>query len=801
MIRNYLKIGIRNLIKGKAFSIINILGLAIGMAAFLLIIQYVRFEKSYEDFNANVDNIYRVTLDMYDGNEYIVTDCETYGPLGPLLKDKYPEVKEYARMFYTDVVEVKSSSESFYESQVYFADPSVFDVFSYYMLKGNKEEALNKSFQVVLTHSTALKYFDTDDVLGKSMNIDGNEYQVTGVMADIPPNTHLKFDLLLSHQSIPKIYDWYEKYAWQGNNEYTYLLMQPGTDLPAFNKKLEKLSEALEDVEEEVFKAGLISDIHLYSDKTYEPEPTGGAQTVSFLLLIAIFIIAIAWVNYINLSTSRAISRAREVGVRKVLGSAKGQLVFQFLFESILVNLIAIIIAFTLMQISLPYFRDISGQPIALNVVTDYQFWILLFAIFIIGSLLSGIYPAMVLSGFKPVVVLKGKLKNSSHGQWLRKALVVFQFSCTIFLIIGTAVVYLQLDHLRTRDLGMKLEHTLTLRGPQINENDSILDTKLQGFKNQLLNYPNIQNVAFSESVPGLSLHELSSSTGIRRWGDNSGEGNGLIYYVIRANADFVPTLSMEVMSGHNFDNTTAQGSQILINQRAAEVLGFESPEAAIGEKITYYYDQKPSTIIGVIKNFYQRSPKDSHLPMLFPYRPLEDYISIKIGGKDTKSTLSTIEKEWNTLFPESTFDYFFLDKTYDQQFKADANFGAVITVFAVLAIFIACLGLFGLSSFNIAQRNKEMGIRKILGASLGEIVTLLSKGIAISILIANVLAIPLAYFSLKEWLASYINHIELSWWLFVFPLFVVGLLAMVTIGFNTIKTAIANPVDSLRQE
>lgn len=788
------------MLKGKAFSIINILGLAVGMAAFLLIIQYVRFEKSYEDFNANADNIYRVTIDLYDGNEYIVTDCETYGPLGPLLKEQMPEVKDYVRMFYTDAIEVKSGSDKFYESRVYFTDPSVFDIFSYEILKGNKDEALDKPFQVVVTNSTAQKYFGTDDVIGRSMSIDGQDYQVSALIADVPPNTHLKFDILLSHKTIPQLWSWYEQYAWNGNNEYTYLLMQPGTDLQAFNQKLVKLSKGLEQISDDQFVAEPVNDIHLYSHKTFEPEANGSAETVFFLLIIAFFIIAIAWVNYINLSTSRAISRAREVGVRKVLGSAKGQLVFQFLFESILVNLFAVIIAFTMLQIALPYFRDISGQPIVLNILSDYQFWLLLFGMFIVGSLLSGIYPAMVLSGFRPVLVLKGTLKNSSHGQWLRKALVIFQFASTIFLIIGTTVVYLQIDHLRKKDLGMNLDHTLAVRNPELLVSDSLYNAKLENAKNQLLNYPDIQRVAFSESVPGISLHELSTTTGIKWVGNKSKEGNGLNYYIIRSNEDFVPTLGMEMVSGRNFDKTSHE-DQILINERAAEILGFESPEAAIGEKITYYWDHEPSTVIGVTKNYYQRSPKESLLPMLFPYRPVEGFMTIKVNGNNIRTTLSTIEDTWHTLFPESVFDYFFLDQTYDQQYKADTQFGAVVTIFALLAIFIACLGLFGLSSFTITQRTKEVGIRKVLGASVGQIVGLLSKGIIILILIADLVAVPVAYLVLSEWLAGYVNHIQLSWWLFVIPLLFVVALAMFTVGFNTVRAAIANPVDSLKQE
>lgn len=801
MLKNYLKIAYRNLLKNKAFGMINIFGLAIGMTACLLIIHYVRFELSYENFHENADNIYRITLDYYNGSEYVVTDCETYGPVGPMLKAQMPEVLDFVRLFNHSNQEVKVGARKFIEERIYFADSTALTVFSYDILQGDPATALSSPFQTVITASTAKKYFGHTDVVGQSIEIDNDPYEVSAVIADVPPNTHLKFDFLLSHTTINRMWDWYEKYEWSGNNEYTYLLMSPGTDLTDFNKKLVQFSIDMEDkIGNDRLVAEPINDIHLYSHKTFEPEVNGNAEIVYFLLIIAIFIIIIAWVNYVNISTARAVERAREVGIRKVMGSARGQLIGQFLLESVIVSLLAAGIAITMLQISLPAFRNIAGQPLPLNNTSDPVFWYLLLGLLGVGTLLSGLYPAFVLSSFQPTVVLKGKLRTSSHGHWLRKGLVIFQFASTVVLIASTCTVYLQINHLRNQDLGMDINQTLALSAPTLDIPDSLYREKFESLKTELLRHPEIQNVASSESLPGLSLHELSTSTGINRVGQGD-KGKGYNYYIIRIDADFISTLDMQLIAGRNFDPNTAQPSQLIINEEAVRLLGFANAEEALGAQITYHYEGKPSTIIGVIKNYYQRSPKEKHIPMILPYTSSGSYLTLRLGTQQIRETVKAIENTWQTVFPNSAFHYFFLDEKYDQQYRADTQFGQVVTIFSTLAIFIACLGLFGLSSFTILQRTKEIGIRKVLGASVGQIVRLLSQDFIRLVLISSVVALPIAYFAMREWLSGYANRISLNWWLFVIPLGVVLLIALLTVSFQTIKAAIANPVKSLRYE
>ena len=803
MLKNYLRIAYRSLLKNRAFSFINISGLAVGMAAFLFIIHYVRFERSYENFNANADNVYRITLDFYKGSEYVVSDCETHAPMGPMLKEKMPEVKDFVRMFHNDgLQDIKVGTQKFLEESIYFADPSAFQIFSLTILHGDPKSALTDPMQAVLTASMAKKYFGRTDVIGEAIEIDKTIYHITSVIADTPPNTHLKFSILLSHATLAKKYEWYkEEDNWNGNNEYTYLLIAPGTNLISFNKKLSAICATLKDkLGDSRYVAEPIKNIHLLSHKTYEAEVNGDAKVVYFLAIIAAFIIVIAWVNYINLSTARAVERAREVGIRKVMGSIKSQLIFQFLSESIIVNLLACILAFGLFQTMLPLFRNLTGQPLPLNFTADPIFWYLFLGLLGVGSFLSGIYPAFVLSSFQPAAVLKGKLRSSTHGQFLRKGLVIFQFATTVVLLICMLTVYLQISHLRTMDLGMNIDRTLVIRAPRLDGSDSIFNSTFQSLKTELLRNPEVKMVARSNSVPGLSLHELSSTGTVRVGQDGK---NSYTYYHFGIDADFISSMDMKLVAGRNFENGIPNQDQVLINEEAVNKLGFANVEEAIGAKITFQtrWPGEPATIIGVLKNFYQRSPKEKHIPMIFPYATRTDYFTLRLNSTNIHETIASVKTVYGEVLPNMVFSYFFLDEKYNQQYRADAQFGQVIATFSGLAVFIACLGLFGLSSYVIVQRTKEIGIRKVLGASVTQIVRLLSQDFAKVVMIAALVAMPVAYFALEEWLSNYEVRIGLSAWVFILPVFLILLLALATVSFQTLRTALTNPTNSLKQE
>lgn len=805
MLINYLRIAHRNLLKNRIFTTINIAGLAIGTAAFLFIVQYIRFENSYEDFHQNADNIFRITTEFYNGSQYDMTDCETYAPLGPLLKEEMPEVTDFVRLYGIDgFTNVKAGTQSFLEVGVYWADPSVFRIFTYHILHGDAAGPLTAPFEVVLTESMARKYFGRANAVDELIEIDKNTYRVKAIIADPPPNTHLKFSFLLSRLSLKTLMPWYPDDKWTNNNEYTYVLTAPGTDLERFNKKLKALTASvLKDVlSQELFVGERIKDIHLYSNKAYEPEPNGSSRVVYYFSLIAVFLLLIAWVNYLNLSTARAVERAREVGVRKVMGSLKIQLVFQFLWESVIVNVLAGILALVLLQVAFPFFRDLSGQPLSLDLLHDRLFWLLFAALLVSGSLLSGIYPAFVLASFNPAAVLKGKFQSSPHGQLLRKVLVIFQFTATVVLIISVCTVYRQVKFLQNYDLGMNIDQTIVLTGKQVNVPDSVSRMYSETLKTELLKDPAIRSVARAGSLPGVNMQELST-THIVRLGESSKNEGGYLYSFISVDADFIPSLNMTLVAGRNFENGVPNHDQVIINEEAAKALGFSSPEQAVGSKVTFRTRRNTdgSTIIGVLKNFYFRSPKEPHLPMLFRYGEPANYLAIQVTSTDMQKTVASIQATWNKVYPNTVFDYFFLSERYDKQYRADTRFGLVMAVFSCLIIFIACLGLFGLSSYTILQRTKEIGIRKILGASGTTIVTLLSLDFAKTVIVAAMVAIPVAYLLMEEWLSDYSVRISLNVWVFLIAVAVVLLLALVTVSFQTIKTAMANPIDSLRQE
>ena len=793
MLQNNLRIAFRYLMKSKTFTIINITGLAVGIAAFLLIVHYVRYEYSYEDFHTNSKNIYRITLDNYKGSEFVVSDCEMYAPVGPLLADRYPEVEDYVRFYEFSNQEVKSGDQRFFEDRIGLADPSILSVFSFHLVNGNAATALKAPFEAVITESMAKKYFPNAEAIGQVLEIRNKPFKITGVIADPPLSTHLKVNLLLSHSSLPQLWD-YKDTEFQGNNEYTYLLMNEQADLTVFNDKLKALSVELKDkIGDDRLVAEPMKDIHLYSTKSYEPEPPGNYRVVNFLLLISVFILLIAWINYINLSTARAVERAREVGIRKVMGSLRIQLIFQFLSESTIVVLLASLLALLLVYISLPLFINLAGLP-SLPVFRMKETWYLTGGVVIGGSLLAGLYPAFVLSSFQPVSVLKGRFQSSVHGQWLRKGLVVFQFASAVVLIICLTTVYLQINYLQKQDLGMNIDQTLGVRSPVIS--DSIYLSRSNSFINALRSQSSIKAVARSGgALPGMSMQELSSTGNVYRLGQQDAD-RGYIYYVNSFDEDFIRLFNMKLLAGRNFKK---DDPDIIINEEAMRLLGFKSAEEAVGSKV-FFYD-KEKIIAGVLKNFHQRSPKEKHIPMIFWYSEYADYFAIHVSTNEIQETMKTIMTAWEKSFPASAFDYVFLNDRYNSQYKSDQQFGKVVGLFSFLAALIACLGLFGLSSFTIVQRMKEIGIRKVLGASVRQIVQLLSLDFVKLIMVAGLAAIPFAYFAMEGWLSSYATRIQMNVWLFVIPSLVVLLIALITVSFQTIQAAQSNPVNTLKSE
>ncbi len=800
MLKNYFKIAYRNIFKNSIFSLINILGLAIGVASTVLVSYYVKHERSYEEMHENAENIFRLSLDLYNGSEFIINDTETYQLLGAEFTEKMPEVKGFVRMAGMDVQPIKANDRTFYEERIYCADPSVFDIFSYEVLLGDPKKSFSDPYKAVFTRSMALKYFGQLNVIGETFQLANTKepVEIVAVMEDVPQNTHLKFDVMISHTTLPLYWTWYEENLWGGNNEYTYLLMNENTDVAAFNEKLEAYSKANEHLKGEIIISEKIGDIHLHSNKSFEPEVNGSAQVVNFMLAVAIFIIIIAWVNYVNLSTSRAVNRAKEVGVRKAVGSLRSQLVKQFLLESFLINFLACLIAFTIVQMSMPAFKSITGQTLPSNLFSEPFIWGLLLIILVVGTTLSGVYPAFVLSSFKPSAVLKGKFSNSSSGLLLRKGLVVFQFLTTVVLIAVSIAIYFQIDHLKNQDLGIDIDNTVVLRRPNL-EIDSTYLENTKSFAKMLTENPLVANVAQNNVFPGASIHELNTNDAIRRASDDPKSGS-YNYYSFAINENFIPTYDVKLISGRNFVEKDDR-RRVIINQRAVETLGFSSPEEAIGKKIRYGTGNYLEEIVGVVESYRQRSPKEELLPMIFKYSQLGNYITVKLSSTDTKLALTNIQSIWSQFFPDSSMDYQFLSDTYTHQYKTDQVFSSVVVIFTGLSLFVALLGLFGLSAYTILQRRKEIGVRKVLGATYGGLIVLLSRDFLKLVIISALLSIPLAYYIIVLWLENYDSRIEITWWLFAIPLVLIVSVAFLSVLGQTLKSALANPADSLRYE
>jgi len=808
MFREYFTIAYRSLSKHKFYSFINLLGLAIGTAACLLILHYVRYELSYEDFHEKSDQIYRLTLDVYEEGELLSQDAEVYPLAGPELKANLPEVLDFVRLHDQEHLVFGTDEYRNTERRAYYADPSVFSIFSLNMVQGDTAGALDEPFEVVLTVSKAKQYFGTTDVVGKTLDWFGGTYgptnekkmvKITGVIEDLPPNTHLKIDFLISYTSLRDKAIGYP-IGWDANNEFTYLLMEPQTNLAAFSEKLDRFVESFKSVEgfndsEERFIVQPMADIHLYSNKTYEPEANGDADTVTFLSVIALFILVIAWVNYVNLSTARSVERAKEVGVKKAVGCSRSQLIRQFLFEALLTNVVAMLVAILLVYLSFSAFRQLSGQPLSFNLFSDLDFVLIMIGLVLGGTLLSGLYPALILSSFRPVAVMKGKLQSTTHGRYLRQGLVVFQFLASVVLMVGTFTVYQQLAFMRQQKLGMDIDQVLVVDMPLDIQVDSIANARIGTLQQAWEGLSAVEAVGSSGSAPGTGYNFLNSNIGIRRVGE---EENNTTFYWYRADANYMNTLGMELVAGRNFQEGSRNERKIIVNEKTAELLGFKSVEEAVGQ-ITTFYDS--TEIIGVAQNYHHLSMKEPVIPLIYMHGSSNLYQYLRLTTDDLPQTIKEVEATYQKVFPGSNFSYFFLDDTFNQQYQAETQFGQVFGVFAGLAILVACLGLLGLSSYTSIQRTKEIGIRKALGASVTHIIFLLTKSYFRLILVALLVAVPVANYVMGEWLSQFAYRIGISWWLFLIPGLLVVVIALLAVSGQTLRSARANPVEALRYE
>ncbi|OEK07277.1 hypothetical protein BFP71_05880 [Roseivirga misakiensis] len=795
MFKNNFKTILRIIGREKMYTAINVIGLTAGISVALLMLSYVHFELSYESSNPKSDRMTRITIDYMDGSSLIDQDAESYHLLGPMMKAEFPEVEEFTRAYRMSEAVLKVDESSFRAARVFAVDHSFLSLFSYSLMQGNEKTALTNPNEMILTESAAQRYFGTTDIVGKTIwtSVTNSELKVVGVTTDSPANSHLKFDILFSYSTMKQKLEERES-PWNSNDTFTYVLLTEADKYDTFSASIDKLSkrlEAEEKIENERVIGQKMQDIHLYSHKSYEAEAGGNATIVYFLFLVALLVIIIAIVNYINLATAKSMDRAKEVGIRKVIGSTNNQLKVRFFIESLVINGMASSFSLITIYLLLPGFKAMAGLPKDFTLFDKGLFWLVFSGAIVISTLVGGSFPAFILSSFKPVAVLKGKFAHSSGGILLRKSLVVFQFSIAIFLLIQTFTSSKQLEYMQAKDLGLNSEQVVVVHAPPTRS--EMVNFKL--FRDELLNNSSFKSVALSTTVPGQPTSMMGSTTGINLI--NAVEEHNFNFFIYFTDDRYIPAMQLELLAGQNFGKGVYE-QDVIVNEEAIKLWGFTDPSEAINQKINFWGDDR--TIIGVLKNFHQTGVKEGYIPMIFRYGNFGDYVSIRTGAGDIISQLSQIESLYNEHF-DSPFEFFFLDQKFDEHFKSDQQFQTVFSALSIFALLITCLGLLGLSSYTVAKRKKEIGVRKVLGASVSQVIALISKDFLWLIGIATLIALPITYYIVGNWLNSYSYRIDISFWLFAGPAIVVFLVALTTISSRTLSISKMNPVNSLRDE
>lgn len=793
MLFNYMKIAIRNLKKQKAFTLINVFGLAFGIACCLAIYMYINFEMSYDKYHHDLDRIYRIgARDI--SNPESQGSARTSGPPGQVLKDHYPQVEKVARLLPVHDFVMKRGEKVFYESKRFYADTELFSILTIPFVNGDPSTALDRPATVVMTQSLANKYFGDEDPLGQTLQINQRDYEVTGVMGDPPANTHLKADCYISMKLIE---DRYPFDAWLLGNLYTYVKLRPDADLVTLNQQMEQFIERYGDEEAKSFEEAdyafflqPVSDIHLFSHMRGEPEPCTKPEYLLLFGIIGLFVLLIACVNFINLSTARATKRSREVGLRKVVGSRRGQLVAQFMTESILLTFTAVVIGLLLFERSLPIFRNLTQIPITADDLFSFEIMSLVLVLVGFIGFVAGLYPAFVLSSFRPVQTLKGIVTNKLRGSGLRKTLVVIQFTISIILIIGTLVVSQQLSFMKNRSLGFDLDQKLVipLRGPiDISENYELIKASLEQISG-------IHGSTVSSIVPGQQEG---------RWYveavDEDVENQVLNFNYV--DPDYLSEYKLNLTAGRFFDKTirTDIGTSFIINMAAVRAFGWTSASEALDKRLLLFQE---GSIIGVVDDFHYKGLQSAIEPMAMMWDPQRFHsITLKIDTNSLENVMEQLRNTWQKFLPDHPFDYFFLDASFENQYHAEERIGKMLGGFTLLGVFIACLGLFGLTSFTAEQKTKEIGIRRTLGASVHSIMSLLTIGFLKWVLVANLIAWPIAYFSANQWLQNFAYRMDLKVSIFIMSAILALGIAMMTVSYQAAKAATKNPVDALKYE
>lgn len=821
MPENYFKTARRSLLRNKSFTLLNVLGLAVGMAIFLLITQYVQFQWSYEAFVPDRANIYRVSLETYSGKDLQSASAQNYPDLGPALRTELPEVKDFARVFnmgYINNVVITNEQArprpiSLKQRHFFYVDSTFLPMMGYQMIRGSAGSALTAPYTAAISEKYAYLYFGKEDPIGRQLHMhddDSNDQlvTVTGVFKDLPGNTHLKCDVLFSYHTAFRPTPANQSWARTRPQIYTYVRLRPGTDPKRVEARLPAIFDEHEpqlrgENKHQTGKLQPLTDIHLRSNLAEEIEINANATIVFFLGVIGIFVLGIAWINFINLSTANAMGRAREVGIRKVVGATRIQLVVRFLAEAALINGLSLGIAFVLICLALPAFNRISGLSLAPADLLQAWFIALVVVLWAFGSLLSGFYPAWILSGFRPMAVLKGKLKGSSGGVLLRKGLVTTQFMASIGLIAGTIIVYRQLNYLLTQNIGMNIDQVLVMDRPGIapnhDKNVPAFRAGIDFFREELKKDPAITAVANSTTIPG-KQREYKANIKLA----DAPASDSIIVRVNSMDEDFLRVFQMQLLAGRAFsrDFPKDPDTSVILTASAARLLGFPKPKDAIGKTVLTNWNGWRGVVVGVVNDYHQVSLKSPLEPSMFTCDWYEgDYFSIRLQTGHLSQTIQHVEQAWTKAFPGNPFDYFFLDEYFNRQYAGERQFGQLFTTLAFFAILISCLGLFGLSAYTASQRIKEIGIRKVLGASVASIVSMLARDFLKLILLAVLLATPLTWLVMHQWVQGFASRTTIQWWIFALAGVLCLLVALITVSFQAVTAATASPVKSLQAE
>ena len=811
MLKNYILVAFRNLWRKKGYSLINISGLAIGIASSLMILLFVQDELSYDRHHEHAGNIYRVVMKAsMQGNDFHAPI--TPAPMAATMMNDFPEVRSAVRFYnFGSSPIIRYENRSFIESNFVWADSTIFDVFTYNMIRGDRRNALNRPNTIVMTESAARKYFGEQDPLGQTLEV-GNDrahFEVTGIIQDPPANSHFSFDVIASIITNSQ----HENQMWVSNNYFTYILLDenadPGLLEAKFPGMLETymgpqvemvlgvtLEEFYESGEEWGYYLQPLTRIHLYSDLQYEIQANGNMTTVIVFSIIALFLLVIASINFMNLSTARSAGRAKEIGIKKVVGSNKSQLVNQFLGESVFLSLISLVIALILVELFIPAFNNIADKQLQLRYFTSWYSLPLLILTGVFVGFLSGSYPAFYLASFEPVRVLKGKLQSGMKSSRLRGMLVVFQFVITIVLFISTLTVYRQMNYINTKDMGMEPENVLVIQRAQAIAND-----RREAFCQELTGYPAIIAASRAHAIPGTSF----SGNAFRREGTASREQH--IISNSWVDFDYAEVLGLEMVEGRFFSRDFASDSlAVVMNETAARSMGYDDP---VGKRVYQTGaggtqdapEDVAFTIIGVVKDFHFESLHQTINPMILSPGQWGGYIIVKFGEGEATAAIDIVREKWNEFVDDQPLEYSFLMEDLTSGYRSEQRAGMIFSIFAILSIFIACLGLLGLASFTAEQRTKEIGIRKAMGASVGSVMMLLSREINFLVLISTLLAWPVAWYFMSNWLENFAYRVELGITLFLLASVLTYCIALSTVSFQAWKTARLNPVDTLRDE